>query len=550
MTTAQSYSNLVQELYVAYFGRPADYYGLQNFESALSTAGASTDAAGLFAAYSSNAAVKALIDAFGTSAESTSLYASTTTEGFVNAIYENLFHRAAANSGLEFWAAAIDAGTLTRGEAALAIAAGAQTNASAQGAIDWQTVTNKIAGATAFTTDIGDNPSNVALYAGAEPAAQGHAFITGITGTTTAVQYDAAAQAAVNVVLGGTDNIVPVFNLTTGVDTFVGGPGNSVFEAILDNAAGLAAGGQAQTLNTGDSLTGGPLDNTLNLDDFGIGGTLTFPSGISIVGMTSVNIASLEAVVYDFSSWNTVNYLNVNFSTGNDAVTVADNVAVKVSDTLGNVTINGGDNDTASTDAAHTVSISSTAATFQATISTNAGSITDTTVGATVNVGVGTGADTVTLGANAIGTITLAAHTAAEAIVLGPSGASLTGFVVINGLNNAGADTIAFAGEAGNTLTGFVQVTQAEVAATGANPAILASWVAAADGAAGSGISGGAHGVTWFQYQGQTFVLESVAGQTADAGTMAAGNTLVELTGTGYTFAHASGANGTLHLLG
>jgi len=44
--------------------------------------------------------------------------------------------------------------------------------------------------------------------------------------------------------------------------------------------------------------------------------------------------------------------------------------------------------------------------------------------------------------------------------------------------------------------------------------------------------------------------LESVAGQTADAGTMAANNTLVELTGTGYTFNHASGANGTLHLLG
>ena len=550
MTTAQSYSNLVQELYVAYFGRPADYFGLQNFESALLTTDAPTDAAGLFAAYSSNAAVKTLIDAFGTSNESTTLYASATTEGFVNAIYENLFHRAAANPGLEFWAAAIDAGTLTRGEAALAIAAGAQTNTSAQGATDWQTVTNKVAGATAFTADLAVDPDYIPLYVGAEPAAQGRAFITGITSTTSAAQYDAAAQAAVNVILGGTDNIVPVFNLTTGVDTFVGGPGNSVFEAILDNAAGLAAGGQSQTLNTGDSLTGGPLENTLNLTDFGMGGVLTLPPGITLTGMTSVNIASLEAVVYDFSSWNTVSYLNVNYSTGNDIVTVADNVAVKVSDTLGNVTINGGNNDTASTDAAQIVSISSSAATFQATINANAGTITDTTVGATVAISIGTGADTVTLGANAMGTITLAAHTAADAVVLGPSGASLTGFIVISGLNNAGADTITFAGETANTLTGFTQVTQAEVAATGANPAILASWVAAADGAAGSGITGGAHSVTWFQYQGQTFVLESVAGPTADAGTMAAANTLVELTGTGYTFAHASGANGTLHLLG
>ncbi len=549
MTTAQSYSNLVQELYVAYFGRPADYFGLQNFETALSTANAPADAAGLFAAYSSNAAVKTLVDAFGTSNESTTLYTNATTEGFVNAIYENLFNRAAANSGLEFWAAAIDAGTITRGEAALAIAAGAQNNTSAQGAIDWQTVGNKVGGATAFTTDLAANSSFIPDYVGAAPAAEGRAFIAGITSATTAAQYDAAAQTVVNQITNQS-GIEPVYVLTSGIDSITGGSGNNIFDAVLDNAAGLAAGGQAQTLNPGDGITGGTLSNVLNLTDFGIGGVLTLPSGISLVGMTTVNIASLEAVVYDFSAWNTVGWLNVNDSTGNDVVTVANNVAIRVSDSLGNVTINGGGNDYASTDAAHVVSISSTAATFQAAISGNAGTITDTTAGASVTIFVGPGADTVTLGANAHGTITLATHTAAEAVVLGASGASLAGIVTINGMNNAGADTIAFAGEAAHTLNGFTQVTQAEVAATGANPAILASWVAVADGAAGSGITGGAHSVTWFQYQGQTFLLESVAGQSADAGTMAAGNTLVELTGTGYSFVHASGANGTLHLLG
>ena len=126
-------------------------------------------------------------------------------------------------------------------------------------------------------------------------------------------------------------------------------------------------------------------------------------------------------------------------------------------------------------------------------------------------------------------------------------------------MNNAGSDTITFSVEQtgsvggvqqGNTLTGFQQVTSANVAASGGNTTSLESWMAAAEGAAGSGVAGAAHSVAWFVFQGNTYLLESVAGQTADAGTMAANNTLVELTGTGYTFNHASGANGTLHLLG
>ena len=214
------------------------------------------------------------------------------------------------------------------------------------------------------------------------------------------------------------------------------------------------------------------------------------------------------------------------------------------------MTVNGGLDVTVLTDAAHSITLTNTGFRFQATVGDSASSITDTTAFATVIIKAGAGADTITLGANATGSITLAAHTGADAIAFGPSGASLTGLITISGLNNIGSDTIAFSGESASTLSGFKQVTLADVTATGANPAILAGWVAAADGAAGSGITGGAHTVTWFQYEGQTFLLESVAGQSADAGTMAAGNTLVELTGTGYTFAHATGANGTVHLLG
>jgi len=65
-----------------------------------------------------------------------------------------------------------------------------------------------------------------------------------------------------------------------------------------------------------------------------------------------------------------------------------------------------------------------------------------------------------------------------------------------------------------------------------------------------SGISGAAHAASCFVLQGHTYVLESMAGLTADAGTMAAHNMPVELIGTGHNVAHASGANGALPVLG
>ncbi|MBV8633487.1 MAG: DUF4214 domain-containing protein, partial [Burkholderiaceae bacterium] len=246
MSSASSYSNLVQDLYIAYFGRPADYYGLANFEAALAAAGAPTDAAGLAAAYSTNAAVKSLVDAFGTSAESATLYGSGSTESFVNAIFENLFNRPAAVAGLTFWVNAINSGQVSKGDAALAILAGAESNTTTQGVADWTLIGNKVAVATNFTTDLGNSSTQIVAYHGATAAQDARLLLAGVTTATVPATYD--VQTTINnIVAGNTQN---TFNLTTGVDTFVGGPGNNVFNAILDNATGLSAGGQAATLQS------------------------------------------------------------------------------------------------------------------------------------------------------------------------------------------------------------------------------------------------------------------------------------------------------------
>jgi hypothetical protein len=172
--SASSYATVVQELYVAYFGRPADYFGLQNFETALSAANAPTDLIGLTGAYTTNPAVKSLIDSFGSSAESNALYGGSTLQ-FINGIYQNLFNRAPELGGLLYWTAAIDSGSVSHGNAALAIAAAAAASTSA----DAQTITNKVTVASNFTTDLGLSSTSIISYSGSAAAASARALLAG-----------------------------------------------------------------------------------------------------------------------------------------------------------------------------------------------------------------------------------------------------------------------------------------------------------------------------------------------------------------------------------
>lgn len=116
--------------YIAYFGRPADPSGLQFWVDALNrTHGDVTD----------------LVNAFGNSGEYREMYANSSAEQIVNALYQHLFNRDAESQGLQFWAHHLENGTLSLSEIAFTVLNSAQGSDSA-------IIDEKVLAARAFTS--------------------------------------------------------------------------------------------------------------------------------------------------------------------------------------------------------------------------------------------------------------------------------------------------------------------------------------------------------------------------------------------------------------
>ena len=188
---AADYQVAVQELYIAYFGRPADPTGLANFEAALLAAGAPTDIAGLATAYATNPGVQSLINSFGTSAESVALYGNGNTTAFVSAVFQNVLGRQPAAAGLNFWVNAISSGSLTQGDAALSIMAGGLVNTTPQGLLDAQLINNRIAASTYFSAQL-SAMGDISAYSGKTAAAAARTMLNGVGSSTTSTSYQSA----------------------------------------------------------------------------------------------------------------------------------------------------------------------------------------------------------------------------------------------------------------------------------------------------------------------------------------------------------------------
>ncbi len=197
-TVASDYSTIVEQLYVSYFGRPADSGGFANFKARMAELQAPTDIQNLTAAYGNDPALRNLIDSFGSSDESKALYAGDTA-AFVTAIYTNLLGRAPDAEGRAYWAGNIDRGDLTRANASLAIMAGAFNNTSEQGRIDATLIRNRVTVASNFSAAlVGDFAT---AYSGNAAAASARAMLATVTANTDTAAFQSTVMSTLNAML-------------------------------------------------------------------------------------------------------------------------------------------------------------------------------------------------------------------------------------------------------------------------------------------------------------------------------------------------------------
>jgi hypothetical protein len=286
--TAADYATLVQELYVAYFGRPADPGGLANFENSLAQINAPTTVAELAQAYNTNAAIKALIDTFGTSKESQTLYGTGTNQDFVTAIFKNVLNRTPASTGLAFWSGQIDSGGLSKGDAALGIMAGALANSSnsAQGQLDIALINNRINVAAYFSGQV-SALNAVSAYSGSSAAAAARTFLSGVTSSSTAASYDAGAVAAVQALLSAVAASFPgnYCGVTTGSY-----PGTVALTLAAGTSGTYAVTGSVSTQGVTLPVSGATQPPAFNVELVCSSGGSTFVCGTVVATITPTAI--------------------------------------------------------------------------------------------------------------------------------------------------------------------------------------------------------------------------------------------------------------------
>ena len=339
----------IQQLYVAYFNRPADPVGLAYWTNVANANGGST------------AAISA---AFSASPEYTAAYAGLSPAEVVNAVYLNLFGRPAEPAGLTYWAPLIGNGKITISNVVTQIAAGAQGT-------DGVALANKVTAATAFTNAV-DTSAEILGYTGAAANNVAKAYIAGVTNAASLTAQLSALDATVaNTVAAHngatTGNAV---NLTIGLDNLTNGAGsagNSVFSAQIVN--------NTNTFQSGDTLTATGNNNVLNVDlgnsaNFAILATTT---GIQTVNITAEsqatigtsapgtnNLTGLPVQINALRMGNVTNWTdlqsradviieNISLPNGNVSKDVTNAVTFTMRDTQpGNLTVTGGGNNAAS----------------------------------------------------------------------------------------------------------------------------------------------------------------------------------------------------------
>ncbi|AMO23846.1 hypothetical protein UC35_14410 [Ramlibacter tataouinensis] len=246
------------QLYLAYFGRPPDFDGLN------------------FYLNQPNATVQSVAAAFSASPESQALYGTTFGAAQIDAIYMNLFNRHAEADGIAFWSNAVNSGAISPAYAAYNILIGAQN-------ADAVSVANKMGISTLWMQHL-NTAEEIVGYSGIAAVEVARQFLATVDSTAASVtaataNVDAAIAASVNA--HSTGGVALTSSVTTANE------GTTVFFTL--DTAGKAAGTQYTYTITGVNaadVAGGQLTGTATVD----------ANGNAVVQVTLTNDAATEGV--------------------------------------------------------------------------------------------------------------------------------------------------------------------------------------------------------------------------------------------------------------
>jgi hypothetical protein len=415
---ATDYAAVVQQLYISYFGRPADTYALQAFTAQLAAADTTgtlvtTPLLSAYAQANPTSAVGKLVASFAGKPEAVALYGTGTDilsiSKFVNAIYQNVLHRDADTEGGTYWINAIVSGGVSKENAALAITEGALGNTTPQGLLDAALVAKTNAVAIDFTTSL-DTIPKINAYSGDAAAAAIRDLLKTVTATTVVADFHASVATAITAL---TQPPSVVASLTEAVDTVVGTGANDVFN------------GTNKTFGALDKIDGAGGTNTLNLVDTAGSIDLSVATVTNIQKLNVQSIGGVASNAADVSGWAGLTDAKFTLkSASSQTITAADTTAVTVSNTAGATVVGGS-------------SVSVTTGSAAAAIALNAAA--NGAAGTTLTTALGAAATLADVQAATAAAVTAGALTAAQKIVIDTAGVAggSAAFVTIQAADTA-----------------------------------------------------------------------------------------------------------------
>jgi hypothetical protein len=299
----------VQKVYLAYFGRPADYAGLRYFADLLQGYGAPSDIAALQASAGTNAQIKAVLDIFSGSKESLDLYAGDN-GAFIDAVYNYLFSRAPDAAGKAYWVDNLNNGNMTRATAAINIMI------SAQGS-DITIIDRKSAVAANFT-DALDLPAEQRAYSGLTANASVRNMLSQVNASTDVSAFQTTVNSTISQLVANAPATAEGLYRSRLL-----GSGNTDIDFLVvdgDEMYGVYGTAIASMFNTtsfvqGTGTSDGTTFTSTNLKDFGgnpaqaASFTGTYTPGVSIngtvttgVGPITVNATAVSSASFNYNT--------------------------------------------------------------------------------------------------------------------------------------------------------------------------------------------------------------------------------------------------------